>query len=246
MTGITDVKFSDIENTYQKINNYNTDYIYYNFKNSYTNVTDYFRRMRDALSVGFIYENDKVLGLDNSVIDDIIHNADAVTESTKDDLLAGLKSLKNHSAELNENINQKYLLADIINMSNDVTHSNDELNKLINEFKQRINDLTAGKISLSSKENHHYLQSNLFPSIDELIKKLQDEIQTLLSEIENNNKLLSVIAEINDCMLLMLAVSALWLRNSQRFDIYFTPDADFTGLDTLVAEQKQYFTYFGS
>lgn len=245
MTEITDVKLSDIENTYQKINSYDNGYIYYEFRDSYVNVIDYFRRMRDSLSLGYTHQNNKIQNIDDSELYDIIHNAGNIPESTKKYLLSSLQSLGTHSIELNENLNRKYMFADIITISNDVTHSSDELNKLISEFNQRISDLTHSKIPSSSKENNYYLQSNLFPSIDDLIRKLQDEIKILLSRIEDNNKLLKVIVEINECMLSMLAVSALWLHNSQRFDIYFTPDANLSGLDTLVAEQKQYFTSFG-
>lgn len=246
MTDITYVKFSDIDNIYQKITAYDSSYMHYDFTNSYTNVIDYFRRMRDALSLGFTYQNDKIQSIDDSALHSIISDTDNVTENTRKEILTILNSLNSHSTDLNERMNKQYLLADIVTMLNNVTLSNDELTKLIHELNQRINDLTASKIPLSSKENNYYLQSNLFPSIDDLIRKLQDEIKILLSRIEDNNKLLKVIVEINECMLSMLAVSALWLHNSQRFDIYFTPDANLSGLDTLVAEQKQYFTSFGS
>ncbi|RUT66063.1 hypothetical protein CKG00_06375 [Morganella morganii] len=41
-------------------------------------------------------------------------------------------------------------------------------------------------------------------------------------------------------------ISELWLNSSQRFDVYFADNADLNGLDTLVTEQKNYFTCFNS
>ena len=239
MENIRDMKLSDFEYNYSNVINNKYDGIYAGFNNSYETALDYFKRMRDALSLGYNYifsETDKVA----LSISDNTHAIELETRST-------LEGLITYTNELYSTNHQVYGDSNLTVLMKQVTDEIELMESRAAYFQAKLDAMNQEKNSFLIQSNSlDYSGCEFHLVIDDMVVCLEKEISKLLESVALHKAFAHHLDDVNKCMLEFVSVSELWMNDYAQYTIYTQDNADVSKLAELIREQKVYLSYFAS
>ncbi|WP_413495747.1 hypothetical protein [Morganella psychrotolerans] len=120
------------------------------------------------------------------------------------------------------------------------------LSELVNSYYDHVEQLKKIKFPNLPVKFDFPQKDTLILSIDDLIKKLCEEIKYLKLQIEDTVKFSALLQKINWLTDMSLAVIRFWVMNVSRYDAYFAEGASVEGLNDIVSGHINALKYYKS
>lgn len=228
MVQADNIKYSDLVSLSDEINNDQKNITEIPFAEQYSSISVHSSRVLNALD------------MEIELIDSYQHYLDSDNNTTY------LNDIKNDINNLSTTVHgytDMMHTSELIDKTEKYGH---DLSELVNSYYDNIEQLKKIKFPHLPVKFDFPQKDTLILSIDDLIKKLSEEIKHLKLQIEDTVKFSALLHKINQLTDMSLAVIHFWVMNVSRYDPYFAEGASLEGLDETVNGHINALKYYKS
>lgn len=228
MAQAENIKYSDLVSLSGEINRDQKNITEIPFAEQYSTISSHSLRVLGSLD------------LEIELIDSFEHYLDS------DNNIAYLNDIKNDINNLSTTVHgytDMMHTSELIDKTEKYGH---DLSELVNSYYDNIEQLKKIKLPHLPAKLDFTQKNTLIFGIDDLIKKLIEEIKHLKLQIEDTVKFSALLQKINRLTDMSLAVIHFWVMNVSRYDPYFAEGASLEGLDEIVNGHINALKYYKS